>query len=57
MFINENLLALGTNLLIVPLKLLLAVPGESVPSLVLCIAKFIDERKWSCSYTDLAKNI
>ena len=57
MLINENLLSLGTNLLIVPLKLLLAVPGESVPSLVLCIAKFIDERKWSCSYTDLAKNI
>ena len=55
--INENALSLATNFSIVPLKLLLTVPSVSVPGLILCIAKFIDERKWCCSYTDLAKNI
>ena len=29
----------------------------SVPGLILSIARFIDEHKWCCSYTDLAKKI
>ena len=40
---------------IVPLKLLLAALAESVFGLILCIANFIDELKWYCSYTDLTK--
>ena len=28
-----------------------------VPGLILYIAKFIDERKWYCSYNDLIENI
>ena len=52
-FINENVLSLATNLLIVPSKLLLTVVVVSVPYLILCIAMFIDKRKW-CSYS---KNI
>ena len=54
--INENALSLATNLLTAPLKLLLTVLAVSVPGLILCIAKFIDERKGYCSYTDLPKN-
>ena len=55
--INENALSLATKLSIVALKLLLTVPAVSVSGLILCIVKFIDERKWYCSYADLAKNI
>ena len=55
--INENALTLATNLSIVPLKLFLTVLAVSVPDLILCIAKFIDERKWCCSYTDMTKKI
>ena len=55
--LKENALSLATNLSIVPLKLLVTVPAVSVSGLVLCIAKVIDERKWCCSYKDLAKNI
>ena len=44
--INENALSLATNFLI-----------ASVPGLFLCIAKFIDERRWCYSYTDLGKTI
>ena len=39
--INE----IATNLLMVPLKLFLTPPAVSVPGLILCIAKFIDEHK------------
>ena len=39
--INENALSLTTNLLIVPLILLLTVPAGSVPGLILCTAKFL----------------
>ena len=55
--IYKNALFLAANLSIVPLKLLLTLPAASVPGLILCIAKFIDERNWNCSYRDLAKNI
>ena len=41
--INENALSLATNL--------------SIVTLILCMAKSIDQRKWGCSYTDLSKNI
>ena len=41
--INENAMSLATNLSIAPLKLLLTVPAVSVPGLILCRAKFIDE--------------
>ena len=34
-------------------KSFVTVPPVSVPSLFLFIAKFIDQRKWCCSYTDL----
>ena len=44
--INENALSLATNLSIILLQLLLTVPAVSVPGLILCLAKFIDERKW-----------
>ena len=54
---NGNALSLKTNFSTVPLKLLLTVPTVSVPGLILCIAKFIDESKWYWSYADLAKNI
>ena len=54
--INENALSLATNLSIVLLKLILTVSAVRVFSLILCIAKFFDERKWCYSYTDLAKN-
>ena len=53
--INDNALSLARNLSFVPLKLLLTIPAVSVLGLILCIAKFIDERKWCCSYADLAK--
>ena len=53
--INENALSLTTNLSIFLLKQLLTVPAVSVPSLILSIAKFIDERKGYCLYTDLEK--
>ena len=53
--ITEKALSLATNLSIVLLKLLLTVPAVRVPDLILCIAKFIDERKWCCSYAVLAK--
>ena len=43
--IDENALSLAANLSVVPLKLFLTVPAVSVPGLILCIAKFIDERK------------
>ena len=55
--INKNALSLATNLPITPLKLFLTIPTASVPGLILCIAKFIDERKWYCSYTGLEKKI
>ena len=55
--INENTLSLGTNISTVPIKLLLTVPAVSVPGLILCKAKFIDEHNWCCSYTDLAKKM
>ena len=55
--INENALSFATNLSIVPLRLLLTVPAVSVPGLIFCLVKFIDERKWKCSYIDLAKYI
>ena len=54
--INENVMFLATKLSIVPLKLLSIVPATNVPGLILCIVKFIDEHKWCCWYTDLAKN-
>ena len=54
--INQNALPLATNLSTIPFKLLLTVPAMSVPGLILCIAKFIDEPKCYCSYIDLAKN-
>ena len=41
--INKNALSLATNLSTVPLKLLLTVPAVSLPGLILCIAKFINE--------------
>ena len=53
--INENALFLATNLSIVPLKLLLTVPAASTTGLIIWIGKFIDECKWSNSYTDLGK--
>ena len=43
--INQNELSLATNPSTVPLKLILPVSAVSVPGLILCIAKFIDERK------------
>ena len=57
MLLNENVLSFATNLSIVPLKLFLTFPAVSVPGLILCIEKYIDELKWCYSYTDLAKNI
>ena len=54
---NETALYLATKLSIVPIKLFLIVPTMILPGLILCIAKFIDERKWYYSYTDLSKNI
>ena len=53
--INENELSLATYLSIVPLKLLLTVPALSALGLIMCIAEFIDEHKWYCSYKDLGK--
>ena len=53
--IEENAFSLATNLSIIPLKLLLTDLTLSVPGLILCIAKFIDKRKWCYSYTDQAK--
>ena len=35
----------------------LIIPVVSILSLNLCIAKFWDERKWCCSYTNLTENI
>ena len=37
------------------LKLFLAVSVLSVPGFIVCVVKFIDERKWCCLCTDLAK--
>ena len=54
---NENALSLAINLSIVPLRLFLTMPSVSAPALVLCIAKFIDERKWCSPYTDRANNM
>ena len=48
-------MSFATNLSIVPLRLLLTVPAVSVPGLIFCLAKFIDECKWKCSYIELAK--
>ena len=50
-FINENALSITTNHSTVPLKSLWTFSAVSVPGLHLCISKFIDERKWCCSYT------
>ena len=55
--IHENALSLATSLSLVPLKLLLTVSAVSMTGSILSIATFIDERKWCCSYTELAKNI
>ena len=55
--INKNALSVATNRSDVPLKFFLPVPAASVSDLILCIAKFADERKWYCSYTDLAKKM
>ena len=49
--INENSLSLTTDLQLTTFTAVI------VPALTLCIAKFIDERKWYCSYTDPVKNI
>ena len=54
---NEKALSLATHLSTVPLILFLTVPAVTVLGLILCIAKFIDERTWCCSYTDLSKNM
>ena len=54
---NENALSLAINLSIVPLRLFLTMHSVSAPALVLCIAKFIDERKWCSPYTDRAINM
>ena len=43
--INEKVLSLATNLSLVLLKLFFTAPAVSVPGIILCIAKFIDERK------------
>ena len=53
--INGNALSLATNVSTVCLKLLLMVPTVSVPNLLLCITKFIDERKWCYKYADQTK--
>ena len=53
--INKNALSLAKNLSVTLWKLFLTIPTASAPGLILCIAKSIDERKWCCSYTDLAK--
>lgn len=53
---NESILSLAKNLSIVSIKLALIVPTMSVPELILCIEKFIDDRKWYGSYERLAKN-
>ena len=45
-FINENELSLATNLSIVSLKIFLIDPAMILPDLILCIADFIDERRW-----------
>ena len=55
--INKNALSLATKHLIAPSKLFLTIPAVSVPSVTVCIAKFISELKWCCSYTDLAKKM
>ena len=44
--INENALSLATHLSAVPLELGLTAADVSVPGLILCTAKFIDEHKW-----------
>ena len=53
--INENALSLAADFSDVLLKLFLTIPAVSVTGLILCIAKFIDERNWYCSHTDLSK--
>ena len=45
--IKENAFSFATNLSTVLLKILSA-PAVSVPGLILCITKFVDERKWCC---------
>ena len=55
--LNENALSLATNLSIFPLRIFLTIPAVSLPALILCIAKFFDERKWCRLYTDLAETI
>ena len=55
--IKENALSLATKFSIIALKLFLTIPAIGGPGWILCIAKIIDERKWRCSYTDLAKKI
>ena len=54
---NEKALSLATHLSTVPLILFLTVPAVPVLGLILCITKFIDERTWCCSCTDLSKNM
>ena len=41
--INGNVLSFATNISVAPLKRYLIDPAASVPSFILCIAKFIDE--------------
>ena len=55
--INEKSLSLATNLPAVPLKLFLIVTAVILPGLILCIAKFIDERKWYFIHRPGKKNI
>ena len=55
--VANDALSVARSLLIVALKIFLTIPAVSVPGLILCIAKFIDEHKWCCSYTDQAKNM
>ena len=54
---TENAFSPARNLSIKYLKLLLTIPAVSVPGLTLHIISVIDEHRWCCSYTDLAKNI
>ena len=52
---NENALFLATKLFIVFFLIIFNCFCEIVSDLVLCIAKFIDELKWCCSYIELVK--
>ena len=53
--INEKVSSFATDLSIIPLKLLLTISAVRPTGLILCIAKFIDKRKWRCSHTDVEK--